>query len=193
MTNLKQLDDLVDWFRNRVAPKRTYKVPPGEDEAETAGYEYKLAHPAVYALTTPMTDTGFFGQLDQDGNIVQVAPSIIIQLLEGYDTSIAEGGTDGVNKIRIVFQIWNPGLHTADGFARNNDGWRDLYNLMETAHAEIKKARILNGHYVVDGLLRYKPASFEGAPLDLYPYYQGEMTFEVKCPRIYLPDILSQP
>lgn len=182
MTILKLLDDIAQWLRDNVAPLREYKVPPGDDESITEEYRYRLAYPAVYVGLVPSLE-----ECDEKGEPVQTAPSLSVQLLEGRHTSAAEGGSKGEVEIRVVFQIWNPGFHKGDDFIRNSDGWRDLWTLIDSSIAEIEKSRALNGHHVKEDSLSFSPAKEHKSVIDTYPFFLGELSFNVDYHKFVKP------
>lgn len=184
MTLAKLIDDLVAWFQDNVASVHQFKVPPPDDMPETDNYQYALAHPVVYPYLVPLIGEGL-DQMTEEGTPLQIAPAIAVQTLDGNEESVSEGGSDGRVRVRVVFQLWNPGFHYIDvegkrSFRRNGDGWRDLHTLFDTAHERIKAARILNGHLVIDGAISFSPLMEQGAVVDSYPFFHGEISFNVK-------------
>ena len=187
MTILKQIENLAEWFRVNVAPVHKSKVPPEKGKAITKDYQFVLANPSVHTFLFPDVE-----EFDPEGQPLQPAPSMILQLLDGMEESEARGGTSGTMRFRLVFSLWNPGLHTGEEFKRTADGWRDLFTLMDTTHARMKKARILNGHTIRGGRIDFAPLKEGGALIDSFPFFYGETNFETGFYKAVETDIVEK-
>lgn len=163
MTSQKLIDDIAGWVRESIVPKHVFKVPPPSDEEETGNYKHELAHPEVYPMYFPSIDDGEF-----------VAPAILVQ---AYDGKMNLGDGTGTMTIRLVFQVWNPGIHDGGKLIRNTEGWRDLDVIMETTVREIARQRIINGHHVHEDSVEYSQLKQDDAIVDLYPFFCGHVTF----------------
>lgn len=163
MTSQKLIDDIANWVTEHIVPKHVFKIPPPAHQEETGNYKHKLAHPEVYPMYFPSIEDSEF-----------VAPSILVQ---AYDGKIDLATGTGTMTIRLVFQIWNPGLHDGKKLLRNTEGWRDLDAIIETTLRELAMQRIINGHHVHENTVEYSQLKQDDAIVDLYPYYCGHITF----------------
>lgn len=180
MDILKVIDDLAAWAREKVSPRLAFKEAPAADREETGGYEYRLVPPRVYTL--------FFPEVEK-GEEARAAPALLVQVTDGeHDAAARKGSLD----IRLVLQVWNPGLHTGPGFTPNGEGWRDLFFFMDTVLSAIEGDLILNGHRVRTETLSFSPAKEEKALVDHYPYFIGEIRFSVDFFRTAQPSFLEK-
>lgn len=179
MTSQKLIDDLVKWVTDNIVPEHTFKVPPPADQEETGNYKHELAHPVVFPMYFPSIDDSDF-----------VAPAILVQVFDGK-RNLATG--IGSITVRLVFQIWNPGLHDGKKLIRNADGWRDLDTIIETTLTKIAEQRILNGHEVHPDSVEFSYLKQDDAIVDLYPYYCGHITFTADLIKFVEPVFTETP
>lgn len=180
MDILKVIDDLAEWAREKIVPRLAFKEAPADDREETSGYEYRLVHPRVFTL--------FFPEVEK-GEDKRTAPGLLIQMVEGEHDAVSRKGS---LEIRFVLQVWNPGLHTEQGFTPNGEGWRDLFFFMDTVLSSIEGDLILNGHRVRTDTLSFSPAKEDKALVDHYPYFIGEVRFSVDFFRTSQPSFLEK-
>lgn len=170
MTVQKQFTDLVKWVEDNIATKHMFKVPPSKDKPSNGKYEYQLAHPAVYPI--------FYPVVKNNGNDqIQDAPFILVQLLDG---SMNPALMQGVMRIRLVFQIWDPGEHGLNKLTPDADGYKGVLALTDTTLAALHDHRILNGYRVKDDSISYGFAKWEDAIINSYPFYSGSIDFEME-------------
>ncbi|MBQ9000261.1 MAG: hypothetical protein IJ087_00210 [Eggerthellaceae bacterium] len=162
----KTLDDVAAWVASEIAPKLEYLVPP--DDGSVGGFEVETAHPVVYQSFVPGKERLTQGQLQ--------APSIAVQLLGGSDAS---SGNRTLN-VRLVLTIWAPGHYDADGFHRDQDGWRDLHNGLDAMAVAVGSAEVIAGCAVnLSRGVQFGYFDIEGEIPDLYPYWMGKVDFEL--------------
>lgn len=169
MTIHKLLELLAKWTKEHIAGVHQFKVPPAVGDGESGEYAYTLANPGVYTMFLPLAS--------EDGK--EIAPAILIQLLNGESDGIKMNGTA---QIKMVFNVWNPGIHDdgeEDGFTRNSEGWRDLLTLMDTAKTKLMQAKILNGLYLKDDPIKFTFSKNEGEIINKYPFFSGELNFSL--------------
>lgn len=177
MTSQKLIDDFVIWAREVIAPQFQFKVPPPADEEETGNYDHTLANPEVHAMYFPSVE---------DNSMA--APVILVQTYDGkLDLSTGKGSII----VRLVFQVWNPGIHDGENLTPGTDGWRDLDSIIETTIVELGKARIIRGHAIHPDSIEYSPLKQDGAIVDLYPFFSGYVTFTVDLHKIIKPDFIN--
>jgi hypothetical protein len=176
------------------------KTPPIDDtKAVDGGYSYNLTTPTAFALYRPTKER-------LPPNIPAPIPSVCIQLLDGKDE---QQKASGRLRIRLVFATWSPGLHGRDIFnpifdeyenhqqgsytqwsgeeaqsyyRRDSEGWRDAWNLVDTARRELE-----NAEYISDNLqiahaegITFGPVAEQETIIDLYPYWYDWIDFSVE-------------
>ena len=192
MSVVTTIDDVTEWVRNNICPKVRLKVPPEENEPmdEEAAEAYKLVHPAAFAMYVPTSEK-------LPPGVVSRIPSICVRVLEGEDDVKAREGTI---RLQLAFSTYDHGIHGKDVFKpvlpnvmeqwtgpesdayflRNGGGWRDAWNLVDIALAEIESAATIGG-------LRLdltQPIAFgplkdqEGIP-DFYPFWFAWVEFSL--------------
>jgi len=165
-TLMASLADVAEWVAEEVAPRLEYLVPPESGDFDASGVE--TAHPSVYQSFVPGKERLEDGEHQH--------PSIAVQLLGGID---GLSGSRTLN-VRLVLTIWAPGHYDEDGFHRDRDGWRDLYNGLDAVAAAVGSAEGIAG-YAVDmrSGVRYGFLDIDGEIPDLYPYWMGKVDFDL--------------
>ena len=125
MTTISNLEAVKDWLLKNVCSNVKFKKP--DDEQVGAGYKYELVNPDVHILYLPTKDT------KQD--LKPIVPSICVQFEDGADYLIQKSG---VLNFRLQFATWDPGLHANGEFSRNAEGWRDVWNFVDTVKDAIE-------------------------------------------------------
>lgn len=190
MTVINAIEDVKKLLEMRVAPNITLLVPSGIDGKE---YTEKYANPKVFELFEPEN-----GRLPE--GVEYTTPNIVVQFSQGRENiATNKKGID----IVLAFSTWRPGDYRTlnnleykgievgtEGakieFAgeiektliRNENGWKDVYNLMELSKKEIISAGKI-GNFVLDAAtdIKYGPYTKDGALVDFYPYYHLWMSF----------------
>ena len=190
MTVVCVLDALTKWARENICPKILLKVPPDNDkDAEDAGYEYQLTHPAAFTLYVPTKEK-------LPPGILSPMPSVCVRFVEGADNLSNSKGSIGV---QLCFSAWDPGTHGQDElfpnpdgtyrkgeagtFSRNGDGWRDVWNMVDIALLEVESVTNIDG-LVIDRSVPVKFGPFteqESIP-DFYPFWFAWVSFSVSYP-----------
>lgn len=182
MSIVNSIEIVREWLAANVCPLVQLKLP--DDNATDASYPYKLVNPAAFSLFIPSKDR-------TPPKIAAPIPSVCVQIVQGKDDMIAS--TRGI-KIRLCFAAWDPGYHgpdifkpTGDGsgsyiqwndeeakalFLKNGEGWRDVWNFVDTALREIEDAEYINGLRLVkeDGITFGLFTEQDAVP-DFYPFW----------------------
>ena len=182
MSIVNSIEIVREWLAANVCPLAQLKLP--DDNATDASYPYKLVNPAAFSLFIPSKDR-------TPPKIAAPIPSVCVQIVQGKDDMIAS--TRGI-KIRLCFAAWDPGYHgpdifkpTGDGsgsyiqwndeeakalFLKNGEGWRDVWNFVDTALREIEDAEYINGLRLVkeDGITFGLFTEQDAVP-DFYPFW----------------------
>lgn len=189
VTNL--LDRVTGWTRETICPQITLKVPPDSElGAEDAGWEYREATPAAFAMYVPTKE-----KLPPD--VISPFPSICVRFMEGEDDLTTGTGSVG---IQMCFSAWNPGTHGEDVllenpddpmqpkrwtgeeadayFRRSGDGWRDVWNMVDIALREVESVTNIDG-FVLDRSkpIKFGPLTEQEAIPDYYPFWFAWISF----------------
>jgi len=190
MSVVHLIDTLAEWAKNNVCEQVKLKVPPQNDEDVDAGYEYRLATPAVFPMYVPTSDK-------LPPNIHSPFPSLCVRFTGGED-AMANGS--GHLDVQFCFSAWDPGLHGKDILAPNGDGtyrrwsgeeadayfkrtgtgWRDVWNFVDVALRMLESVTHIGG-YVIDRTvpIKYGPLTEQEAIPDLYPLWFAWISFRV--------------
>jgi len=196
MTIVQGIERVTDWLNESVCPKIKLKLPDDKNNGE--GYEEKFVNPTAFAMYQP-------GKDKLPPGVIAPFPSVVVQLLEGSDDMIAGNGR---MKLQLSFTAWNPGNHIGDltratetttaqgsedpgvqiggnaseqSFARNAEGWKDVWMFVDRSLREIENAEYLNGLRVVKELtITYGQFQQEGQISDLYPYWGAWVIFTIE-------------
>ena len=161
MTIPESIERVTDWINQNVCPKIRLKLP--DDAQNGAEYKVEAVNPTAFAMYQP-------GKDKLPPNVKAPFPSVVVQLLEGTDDMINKNWQ---LKLQLSFTAWNPGNHETDqGFTRNAEGWKDVWNFVDRTLREIENAEYLNGLRVVKELnITFGQFQQEGQISDLYPYW----------------------
>ena len=192
MSVVHLIDTLTEWAKVNICDHIRLKVPPDNEEANGAGYEHELVHPAVFPMYVPTEEK-------LPPNIHSPFPSLCVRFATGADEPAASKGSI---KIEFYFSAWDPGTHGRDQFEpngdatfrrkwtaeeatayfkRNADGWRDVWNFVDVALRALESTAIIGGQYTID---RSKPIEFgplkeQEAIADFYPFWFAWVSFTV--------------
>lgn len=176
------LDTITEWAKENICSKITLKEPPTDPDAPVdAGYEYKQVNPAAFAMYVPTADKN-------PPKYTPPFPSLCVRFEQGEDD--LAGGNCAID-VQFCFSAWNPGCHSKNDFERNGDGWRDVWNFVDTAKSEIEKVTHI-GNYIIDPAIpiKFGPLKEQEAIPDYYPYWFAWLSFRVTYPlRRSVPDI----
>ena len=193
MSVVRVIDKLTEWAKQNVCEKIKLKVPPLNEEANDAGYEYELVTPAAFGMYVPTSEK-------LPPNVRAPLPSICVRCIKGQDKP-SEG--EGVLDVQLCFATWDTGLHGKDifkpegtntfkrwsgaeadaYFKRNGEGWRDAWNFVDIALRELESVTNIGG-YVIDRStpIDFGPLTEQESIPDLYPFWFAWISFRVKYP-----------
>lgn len=166
MTVVKQLENIKDWLQTEICPNFKFKRP--NDDNVDATYQYEKVNPNVFILYVPPEEICKTHRV----------PSICIQF-DDVEEKMTDAG--GKLSIKLQFTTFNPGQHSEDGYTRNTEGWRDVWNFVDFIIEKIRNTEQINDLRIVkeDGI-KCGPASDNGQIPSYYPYYLAWMTFSVE-------------
>lgn len=191
MTVADTIDKISDWIKNNVASQIKLKLP--DDKKNTANYQYKLVHPAVFTMLVPSNN-------DRNAPMSQIAPSITVQLVDG-----SEQGEKGRINVKFHILTWSTGLHGSDVLNRVDDksdqghlsqlyeiwndadsseyykrfyeGWRDVWNLTDILLRELRSNIFIDGiKLCTDAAIEYGQYSDRDLIIDFAPYWASYVT-----------------
>ena len=194
MSVVSSIETIRDWLESNVCQKVKLKLP--DDKTVDGAYPYKLVNPAAFSLFVPSKDR-------IPPKIPAPIPSVCVQLAQGKDDITASSRSI---KIRLCFSAWDPGFHgrdilaqkgggiqqyneTAEAFfEKNGEGWRDVWNFVDTALRLIENAGYLGDLRVKqeDGI-EFGPVTEQDAIPDFYPYWFAWIEFSVEEPLTRAP------
>lgn len=192
------LTDIVDrvtaWTAENICAKVKLKAPPDDLEAaDGPGYEYNLVTPACFPLFVP-------GKEKLPPNVAAPIPSICVRIVDGED-----GRQTGSVNMELWFSTWNLGIHgqdifkpvvgeektyrawtgeeTKEYYRRSSDGWRDVWNWIDTALRELESVASIDGLPIDrEQGIKYGPAKEDGGIVDYYPFWFGYIGFTLNRP-----------
>jgi len=197
MTVTSIVDNVTKWAEEKICSKVELKLPVADNprNREPIDYKVELVHPAAFALFVPGKDR-------LPPNIQAPVPSVCVQLVEGLD-QIKD--RKRILTLRLSLAAWNPGTQSDELFwphkkedldipwyfrkgekgpfyNRNFDGWRDVFNFMDTTLRELEQAESIAGLSILkdDGIM-YGPYTGEGAEWEYFPYWHSWVTFKIEC------------
>lgn len=204
MTLVQSIDKVVDWLKENVCGQITLKVP--DDYRNDASYDVEFVNPAAFPLYVPGKDR-------LPPSVPAPIPSICVQLMEGSDDLLTHKRQ---LQIRLCLACWNPGEHggeiyqaredasalggysysaagaASQTYARNMDGWRDSFNLLDLVLRALEGTEYIAGHRMMkESGIKYGLFTEDGNIWDYYPYWHNWITFTLeagvtaKTPEIY--------
>lgn len=195
MTLVKTFEDLVKWLNEQVCVKIELKMPNDDDNSGTLP---RYIHPAAFPLYVPGKDR-------LPPSVLAPIPSVCVQLLEGSDELLA--GKRRL-KLRLCLACWNPGENGGDTFyarenaqalggysyyrldgpealeryARNTEGWRDVWNFADLVLKEIESTEYIAGWRLAkEAGITYGPFTEDGVIWDYYPYWHSWIAFTLEA------------
>ncbi len=191
LTNI--IDRVTKWTDKNICQKVILKAPPKDTEApDGAGYDYNEVHPACFPMFVPSAE-----KLPPKVNVP--IPSICVRILEGED-----GRQTGSVSMELCFSAWSPGIYGQDilkpteepltyeewtgseaeaYFRRSSEGWRDIWNWVDTALRELESTASIDGMQIDrDKGIKYGPMKEENGIPDYYPFWFAYIGFTLKRP-----------
>jgi hypothetical protein len=201
------MDKITRWVQREICDQVKLKLP--DDNHSDASYNdhYTLVHPMAFPLYVPTKDR-------LQPRAVAPIPSVCIQMLSGSEAMINQKGT---LKLRLCFAAWDPGEHAGDIFkpkkgkrpknayeqlngpealeyyARRSEGWRDVWNFVDTALRVLENAEYLEGYRIIkEQGIEYGPVAEEDSIPDFYPYWFAWVSFSVQYGIIRKADLYQE-
>ena len=193
-TVVTALDTVTAWVQANICDGLKLKKPPlDENEATDAGYEYELVTPHAFAFFVPTKD-------NLPPNVLSPMPSVCVRIADGESDFVA-----GQNTIvfELFFSTWSTGTHGRDilnpvsretfkqwtgreadaHFEVNGDGWRDAWNMIDTALRAIGNTTNIDGLEIDRSVpVKFSPLKEQEAIPDFYPFWFASLSFGVKMP-----------
>lgn len=195
MTLVQSIDKVVDWLRESVCPQITLKLP--DDYKNDESYDVEFVTPAAFPLYVPGKDR-------LPPSVPAPIPSVCVQLMEGSDDLLQKKRQ---LQIRLCLACWNPGEHgaemliprknpaalggysyyratgeTAKTYARNMEGWRDLFNFADLVLRELEGTEYIDGHRLVkEAGIKFGVFTEDGNIWDYYPYWHNWISFTLEA------------
>ena len=191
MSVVHVIDTLTKWAEQNICKDVKLKMPPPNLEANDEGYAYKTVTPTAFPMYVPTSEK-------LPPSIHSPYPSLCVRFVKGSD-EINSGS--GHLDVQFCFSAWDPGTHSKDilrptgpmsfiknnsehaEFERNGNGWRDVWNFVDTALRAVESVTNIEG-YTID---RETPVEFgplteqESIP-DFYPFWFAWISFRVNYP-----------
>ncbi|NLH01180.1 MAG: hypothetical protein GX488_04640 [Clostridiales bacterium] len=190
MSVVHLIDTITEWAQTNICDIVKLKVPPENTEATDVGYKYALVTPVAFPMYVPTSEK-------LPPNVCSPIPSLCVRFLAGQDNMAKN---DCNIEVQFCFSAWDTGTHgddiylsNGDGtyrkldaearkkyFRRNGDGWRDVWNFVDTALRAIEStARI--GDYTIDrsAPIKYGPLTEQDSIPDYYPLWFAWVSFTV--------------
>lgn len=188
------LDRVVAWTEENICRKVVLKAPPEDAESpDGAGYKYNEVHPVCFPLFVPSSE-----KLPPKVNTPML--SICIRIIDGED-----GRNTGNINLEMCFSTWNPGTYGRDilkpvegetlsykewtgseaeaYFKRNAEGWRDLWNWIDTALRELESTISIDGLQIDrERGIKYGPMKEDDGIPDYYPFWFASIAFTLNRP-----------
>lgn len=164
MTDNVILESIKNFLEENVSPKIQLQAPLNDDIKD-----YRLMNPNVFTGWLPPPN--YLQDVPEqflDG-IKSALPAVIV----GFDDGDDDGSDAGLN-IRLVVSVYNPGMYMPDGdILFNNQGYKDLVNLMFLCRQELIGSTIIDGGKT-EAQKPFKWGMYPDSPI---PYWFGWITF----------------
>jgi hypothetical protein len=191
MSVVHVIDTLTEWAQRNICDHVQLKKPPMNLEANDEGYSYETVKPAVFPMYVPTSEK-------LPPSIHSPFPSLCVRFLKGSDDL---KGSKGYLDVQFCFSAWDPGTHGQDivhaygatpyseqgkqeaTFERNGNGWRDVWNFVDTALRAVESVTKIGG-YTIDREtpVEFGPLTEQEAIADYYPFWFAWMSFRVNYP-----------
>lgn len=195
MTLVQSIDKVVNWLNEKVCSQITLKLP--DDYKNDESYEVEYVRPAAFPLYVPGKDR-------LPPSVPAPIPSVCVQFIEGSDDLTAKRRQ---LQIRLCLSCWNPGEHggefflprkntdanfgieyyhpegeAAKTYARNAEGWRDVWNFADLVLRELEGTEYIEGlRLVKESGIKYGVFTEEGNIWDYYPYWHNWISFTLEA------------
>ena len=189
MSVVHVIDTLAEWAKHSICENVKLKLPPENLEANDEDYSYKTVTPTVFPMYVPTSEK-------LPPQIHSPYPSLCIRFIKGTDEL---SGNTGHLDVQFCFSAWDPGTHGQDvfypkgdmiftkketrTFDRNGDGWRDVWNFVDTALRAVESVTTIGG-YTIDREtpVEFGPLTEQEAIPDFYPFWFAWLSFRVNYP-----------
>lgn len=191
MSVVHVIDTLAEWAKENICKGVQLKMPPKNLEANDAGYSYETVTPTVFPMYVPTSEK-------LPPSIHSPFPSLCVRFVKGTDEL---SGNTGHLDVQFCFSAWDPGTHGQDVFhpngdgsfrkqgavyaeyERNGDGWRDVWNFVDTALRAVESVTHIGG-YTIDREtpVGYGPMTEQESVPDFYPFWFAWISFRVNYP-----------
>lgn len=191
MSVVHVIDTLAAWAKQNICDNVKLKMPPKNLEANDAGYSYDTVTPSVFPMYVPTSEK-------LPPSIHSPFPSLCVRFVKGADEL---SGNTGHLDVQFCFSAWDPGTHGQDIFhpngdmsfrkqgpvyaeyERNGDGWRDVWNFVDTALRAVESVTNIGG-YTIDREtpIEFGPLTEQEAIADFYPFWFAWLSFRVNYP-----------
>ena len=189
MSVVHVIDTLAAWAKQNICDNVKLKLPPKNLEANDAEYSYETVTPSVFPMYVPTSEK-------LPPQIHSPFPSLCVRFIKGTDElSVNTGHMD----VQFCFSAWDPGTHGQDvfqpngdmnfskqetrTFERNGDGWREVWNFVDTALRAVESVTNIEGYTIDRGTpIEYGPLTEQEAIPDFYPFWFAWLSFRVNYP-----------
>ena len=188
------LDAVTAWVQANICARIKLKMPPlGEHDPDDENYAYRLVTPTAFPLFVPSQDK-------LPPAVPAPIPSICVRIVQGrHDLTRKEGKL----LFDLVFSTWSSGTHARDilmptgtgtyrpwndleaanFFEKNGEGWRDAWNMVDTALRELGNTVAIDGIEIDRSVpVEFSPLREQDGISDDYPYWFAVLTFGLKLP-----------
>ena len=203
-TVVESIDQVTAWVQEHICDHFRLKSPA--DQHSAVG-DVTLVTPRAYSMYLPQTDL--------DGSDDTVHPSVLVQLLPSKDdphvqremqirlsfTTYSIGTQEGelyiptdrpsdpdAGEVSGTFKKLEPEQWQEPPYRRNEEGWRDAWNMIDRALSEIEGSKQI-GPFRLDRTkgVEFGPYASDDDPIwTYYPYWGGWVTFSItgETPRL---------
>ena len=191
MSVVHVIDTLTEWARQNICASVKLKLPPQNTEANDEGYSYETVTPTAFPMYVPTSEK-------LPPSIHSPFPSLCVRFIKGADEL---NGSKGYLDVQFCFSAWDPGTHGQDvyhptgnmsfrkqgsvyaEYERNGDGWRDVWNFVDTALRAVESVTNIGG-YTIDREtpVEYGPLTEQESIPDFYPFWFAWLSFRINYP-----------
>lgn len=195
MTLVQSIEKTVDWLNASVCSQISLKLP--DDYRNDTDYDVEYVKPTAFPLYVPGKDR-------LPPSVPAPIPSVCVQFMEGSDDLLKRRRQ---LQIRLCLACWNPGEHggevllprknanalggfsfysatgeAAQTYARNMEGWRDLFNFADLTLNELEGTEYIDGlRLVKESGIKFGLFTEDGNIWDYYPYWHSWITFTLEA------------
>ena len=199
------IDNVRDWTEKNVCKKIKLKCEPAsEDEPNDGDYNYRMVHPACFALFVPTND-----KLPPE--ILSSVPSVCVRVMKGENNMTNHMG---VVNLELSIATWSTGTHRRDilvpdktngtikewdgdgnlnYFDANGDGWRDAWNVVDLILRELQSTSSING-IAIDRSTPIEFGAYSDQKIipDMYPNWYTWVSLTCNYPIAHTPKEYEQ-